>query len=136
MGSSATTVCQDIITRPLLAVLTNDILHLIFKQIPATEIVKMTRVCKGWDSMIRQTITTLKTGGLVLTEGSSVTALYIFLAKTTSVTALDLEVAGGIMHRLPSIVRLSPLSQLTDVTLATGTYSTDVFGDLVESLSF
>src|SRR3569833_2763463 len=115
--------------------LTNDLLCLILKRVPPEEIVKMTRVCKHWDISIRHALTTVRTGGLVLTGRSDVMALYYFLAKTSSITCLDIEVAGAVVYRFPSILRLAPLSQLVEVTLATGTHSMNAFRDLVEGLS-
>ena len=96
----------------------------------------MTRVCKLWDSCIRHDLTTLKTGArTVLTERSELMALCCFLARTSSITCLDIEVAGPVVFEVPSIVRLASLSQLVQVTLDTGIHSVNAFGDLVEGLS-
>lgn len=120
--------------QPPFARITEDVLRCIFKRIPGDEIVKLTRVCKEWDSTIRISITAVKTCGLVLTR-RTVSGLYLFLAKTTSVTYLDIEVAGEVLHQIPSIVRLPSISQLAELTVSTGTHSMEAFWELVESLS-
>ena len=62
-------------------------------------------------------------------------ALYLFLAKTTSITCLDLEVAGPAFPKITSLALLPSLSQLAELTISTGTHSVEAFRDLVESLS-
>lgn len=120
--------------QPPFAKITEDVLRCILKRIPSDEIVKLTRVCKEWDSTIRSCITAVKTCGLVL-KRRTVSGFFLFLAKTTSVTCLDIEVAGAVLHEIPSIIRLPSVSQLEELTLSTGTHSMHAFRDFVESLS-